>query len=252
MIKIIIISKDENSQSIEYILKYFKDYEIYLIAPKAKESKYSEVNLTKLNDNDILDFNKLKEELKLERFGWYYQQFLKYKSILTLDGEDFLIIDGDTIIKSSLALKNTLFTTDKLTVVGYSNLYSKLFPTHKLNGRSFITNQMLFNKNYLQEILNNIEKTNNGTWIEALANLVKNNENFMFSEYQVYAEYLLNRKKDIDVKSVSVFRRMDLINDSVDNALKKFDILAYEDYHKTGLLRLLRAKIYYMIGKSIG
>ncbi len=252
MIKIIIISKDGNSQSIKYILKYFKDYDIYLIAPKAKESKYSKANLIKLNDNDILDFNTLKEELKLDRFGWYYQQFLKYQSVLTIDGEDFLIIDGDTVIKPSLAIKNTLFTTNKPTVEGYSNLYLKVFPQHKLYGKSFITNQMLFNKNYLREIVNNIEKTNNGTWIETLANLVKNNENFMFSEYQVYAEYLLNTKKNIDIKSVAVFRRMDLINDSVDKALKKFDILAYEDHHKTGLLRLLRAKIYYMIGKSIG
>jgi hypothetical protein len=252
MIKIIIISKDENSKSIEYILKFFKDYQIYLISPKGKESKYSESNLTKLNDNDILDFHKLKEELKLERFGWYYQQFLKYKSVLTLDGEDFLIIDGDTVIKPSLALRDTLFTTDKPTVAGYSNLYSQLFPQHKLNGKSFITNQMLFNKKYLQELVDKIEETNSSTWIEIVATLVKENKNMMFSEYQVYAEYLLNTKKDIDIKSVSVFRRMDLINDSVDNALKKFDIIAYENHHKTGLLRFFRAKMYYIIGKSIG
>ncbi len=252
MIKIIIISKDENSKSIEYILKYFKEYEIYLISPNAKKSKYNEKNLIKKDDNDILNFNQLKDELKLERFGWYYQQFLKYQSILTLDGEDFLIIDGDTIIKPSLALKDTLFTTDKPTVVGYSNLYSKLFPQHKLNGKSFITNQMIFNKIYLQEIVNKIEESSEKSWIETLADLVKNNQNFMFSEYQVYAEYLLNTKQDIQVKKVSIFRRMDLINDSVDNALKKYDILAYEHHHKTGFLRVLRAKLYYFIGKSIG
>jgi hypothetical protein len=252
MIKVIIISKDENSHSIEYILKSFQDYKIYLLSPKASFSKYEASNLEKINDNDILNFDDLKQKLNLDRFGWYYQQFLKYQSILTLDGEDFLIIDGDTIIDNSLAQRDTLFATDKPTVINYSNLYKHIFPQDKLNGKSFIANQMIFKKSFLRNLLDELEKNIGKSWIEGIAELVKHNQNFMFSEYQVYAEYLLNRNYDIKTQKVSIFRRMDLIDDSVENALKKFQILAYEDHHKTGFLRVLRAKIYYMIGKSIG
>jgi hypothetical protein len=252
MIKIIIISKDENSNSIQYILDSFQKNEIFLISPKADITKYSAKNLIKINDNNILDFNKLKEKLDLERFGWYYQQFLKYQSVLTLDGEEFLIIDGDTIIDKSLAKSNTLFRTDKSTVEGYSNLYKELFPEHTLNGKSFITNQMVFKKAYLKEIIDDIENDNSNSWIEKVTELVKNNKNFMFSEYQVYAEYILNKGYDIDVKQTSIFRRMDLIHDSIENALMKYNILAYENQHKTGYLRILRAKLYYLFGKSIG
>jgi hypothetical protein len=252
MIKIIIISKDENSKSIEYILKKFSTYEVYLVSPLARSSKYESNNLYKINDNELLDFNELKNSLKLERFGWYYQQFLKYQSILNLEGEDFLIIDGDTFINENLLQKDTLFTTNKNTVEGYSCLYKLLFPEHNLNGKSFITNQMIFKKKYLKEIIKNIEKNSSKSWIESLAELVKYNHSCMFSEYQVYAEYIINMKYDVDIKNTTVFRRMDLINDSVENALDKYDIVAYESHHNTGFLRLIRAKIYYLLGLSIG
>lgn len=252
MIKIIIISKDENASSIEYILKYFEHYTIFLVSPKASLTKYQAKNLNKINDNDILDFNQLKEKLELERFGWYYQQFLKYQVVLTLDGEEFLIIDGDTAIKNTLAKSDTLFTTGKYTVENYSNLYKMLFPNHKLNGNSFVTNQMVFRKSFLKELIGEIEKNNSKNWIEILSCLVKENKNFMFSEYQTYAEYILNRNENIKINPIKVFRRMDLITDSTQNALKKYDILAYENHHKTGILRVLRAKIYYIFGMSIG
>lgn len=252
MMQIVVISKDENFHSIQYILESFKEYKVFLIAPKAIYSKYSANNLVKINDNDILEFDTLRKQLNLDRFGWYYQQFLKYQAVLTLDGEDFLIIDGDTIISSCLAKNNTLFTTGRPTVKGYYNLYEKIFPEHKLYGRSFITNQMVFKKSYLQELLKEIEKDSSKGWIAILADLVKTNDNFMFSEYQMYAEYILNNKHKIDIKHVSIFRRMDLIDDSVKNSLNKYNILAYENHHKAGFLRLIRAKIYYLLKLSIG
>lgn len=254
MIKVVIISKNENTKSIKYILKNFRDYDVYLISPKAKESKYIENNLIKLNDNEILDFNKLKEELNIERFGWYYQQFLKYQAVLTLDGDNFLIVDGDTIIDTKFTKKNTLFTTGKKTFAKYSNLYMKLFPNHSLCGKSFITNQMLFHKPYLQQLLKDIESTDSklNNWIKIISNHIKNNDNYMFSEYQMYAEYVLNKGYQFNIQKISIFRRMDLIKDSIENGLKKYDILAYENHHKTDFLRYLRAKVYYMLGISIG
>jgi hypothetical protein len=252
MIKIIIISKDETLGSIEHILKLFELFEIFLISPKAIDSKYNYPNLTKINDDEVLNYDKLKRNLKLERFGWYYQQFLKYQSVLTLEGEDFLIIDGDTILSSSFAKRNTLFTTGRKTVEKYSNLYKYLFPEHSLYGKSFITNQMVFNKKTLKKMIFDIEKNSKNKWIYAISDLVKNDPDKLFSEYQVYAEYVLNQKRNIVINKTSVFRRMDLINDSVENAIKKYDILAYEPRHETSFLRILRAKFYYFIGRGIG
>ena len=74
----------------------------------------------------------------------------------------------------------------------------------------------------------------------------------MFSEYQTYAEFVLNRYNNFMIKPVKVFRRMDLINDSIDNALRKYDVIAYENHHKTEFFRKLRAILYYKIGKNLG
>jgi len=252
MIKVIIISKNENLGSLEYLLKLFESFEIFLISPKAIDSKYNQTNLTKINDSEILNFDKLKRNLKLEKFGWYYQQFLKYQSVLILEGEDFLIIDGDTILSSSFAKRNTLFTTGHKTVEKYSNLHKTLFPEHSLHGKSFITNQMVFNKKTLKKMIFDIEKNSKKKWIYALSDLVKNDPDKAFSEYQVYAEYVLNQKRNISINKISVFRRMDLINDSVENAIKKYDILAYEPHHRTIFVHILRAKLYYFIGRGIG
>ena len=250
--KIIIISKNENSKSIGYLLEFFKSFDIYLVSPNAKNSIYERSNLTKVNDNELLDFNKLKAELQIDKFGWYYQQFLKYKSVLKFEGNDFLIIDGDTIIKKELAKENLLCTTNKSTDERYEKLYLKFFKNHTLYGKSFITNQMVFNKQYLMEMLDKIEKNFSKNWILAISDLIKSNKDILFSEYQTYAEYLLNTKNNIKVQNVKVFRRMDLINDSIENALKKYDILAFEHHHKTGILRKLRAKLFYLMGKSLG
>ena len=62
---------------------------------------------------------------------------------------------------------------------------------------------------------------------------------------------MLNQEGNTTIEKTSIFRRMDLINDSVENALKRYDILAYEPYYKTGILRILRAKMYYFFGKGI-
>jgi len=252
MVQIIIIAKDENSKSIDEVLKSFSNQDIYLISPNAKSSKNHSKRLKKINDNEIINFEELKAELKLERFGWYYQQFLKYESILKLDGDDFLILDGDTVINPTIAKKDTLCTTNKPTVENYYNLYRVLFSNHKLYNKSFVTNQMVYNKAHLKEMLNEIESKYQQKWINVIANLVKNDNKKMFSEYQTYAEYILNRFENIKIIPIKVFRRMDLITDSIQNALKKYDIIAYEDHHKTGLLRKLRAKLFYSIGLTIG
>jgi hypothetical protein len=252
MIKIILVAKDENSISINEALTSFPNLDIYLISPNAKESKYNSERLKKINDNEIIDFEILRAELKLERFGWYYQQFLKYESVLKLDGKDFLILDGDTVVNPVIVKKDTLCTTNKPTVKNYYNLYRELFPNDKLYNKSFVTNQMVYNKARLKEMLNEIELKYTQKWINVIANLVKNDSEKMFSEYQTYAEYVLNRYENIKIIPIKVFRRMDLITDSIQNSLKKYDILAYEDHHKTGLLRKLRAKLFYNIGITIG
>lgn len=255
MFKIIIISKDENSESIKHNLRLYEEHDIYLISPNATNSKFSSSNLTKINDKDLLCYETLKKELGIERFGWYFQQFLKYESILKIEGKDFLIIDGDSVVDPSLAAAKTLCSINKRINDAYCNLYKDFFPNDEIIYECFITNQMVFNKSILKELLKNIEKNSKTKWITAISNKIneKDKKNLSwFSEYQMYANYALIRYQDINVRPVKVFRRFELINDSVDNGLKKYNILAYEVFHKKDFLRKSRAKLLYAFGVNLG
>jgi len=218
MFKIIIISKDENSESIKHNLRLYEGHDIFLISPNASNTKFNNSNLTKINDKDLLSFEKLKKKIEVERFGWYFQQFLKYESVLKIDGQEFLIID-------------------------------------KIIQECFITNQMVFNKSILKELLNNIESQSGTDWITAISKKINETDKknlSWFSEYQMYANYTLNRYQDISIKPVRVFRRFELINDTVENGLKKYNILAYEAFHKKDFLRKSRAKLFYVFGVNLG
>ncbi len=255
MLKIIIISKNENADSIGFNLKLYKDFNIYLVSPNATKTKYNDENLTKINDSDLLCYETLRQNLKIERFGWYFQQFLKYESVLRLEGDEFMIIDGDTVVDPSLAVSDTLFFTNRGTNIEYINLYKSFFPNDTIIEKYFITNQMVFKKSLLNELISEIEKISGLNWKSAIAAKISEtnkNTDSWFSEYQMYANYVLNRHTDIDIKFIKVFIRFDLIGESVDKGLRKYSILAFENLHKSGILRSVRAKIYYLLGVVLG
>jgi hypothetical protein len=254
--KIVIISKNENAESIAYNLKLYKDFDIYLVAPNAAKSKYNAINLTKLNDSDLLDYETLKANLNIERFGWYFQQFLKYECILKLKGDEFMIIDGDSVVSPELCVNNVFFSVRGRPVnPEYNRFYKKIFPVDKIVTEYLITNQMVFKKDILLELINDIEKRFELDWRLVISNVI-NEDNVgncvWFSEYQTYANYALNRYKSLKIRPTKVFRRFDLINDSIDNGIVKYNIISFENYHKSGLLRTVRAKVYYWLGIELG
>ena len=254
---VVFISKNENSKSIEYMINYlnYNKYKLFLISPEAEKSKYL---LNKINDNFFLNKQNISNLFKKYNFngrvGWYFQQFLKYKIVLDIEGEDFLIIDGDTICSSNLIRKNLLCYTGKQKYLSYYNFYKILFPEHKLSNLSFITNQMYFKKEYLKIMLKEIEEKYSMSWIEVFIKLLSKKNAVMFSEYQTYAEYIINNNLDYELKKIKIFRRMDLIEDFISpvQALKHYDILSYEYHHKSSFFIKFRMLLYYLIKRNVG
>jgi hypothetical protein len=255
MLKIIIISKNENAESIGFNLKLYKYFDIYLVSPNAAKTKYNAENLTKINDSDLLCYETLRQNLKIERFGWYFQQFLKFESVLRLEGDEFMIIDGDTVVDQSLAISDTFFSINRRTNAEYIKLYESFFPNDKIINQYLITNQMVFKKSLLNELIADIEKQSGLDWKRAISNVINETDESAcawFSEYQMYANYVLNRYTNTSIKPVKVFRRFDLIDDKIENGLRKYNIIAYENYHKSGFFRKMRAKFYYLLSVNLG
>jgi hypothetical protein len=82
-------------------------------------------------------------------------------------------------------------------------------------------------------------------------NFLEKNPDSEFSEYQNYAVWLQHKIKSSG-SLIKVFRRHDLVNEDPLESLKKYDLVAFENGHKTDLLRIIRARLLYALGVNLG
>lgn len=244
---LVIVAKNITTEILDYYSKSFNNWDKVIVSPESNGDVIKGIQT--YNDSDFLDFELVKSQLGGERVGWYYQQFLKYTIVLAYSVEKVLIIDGDSILRDDIEF-NQLYTTGRAVPTLY-----KLFNTKLLGNDfgkeevSYITNQMLFERSVLVGMLGKLGGEIN--WMGAIIDKLKQNPKLMFSEYQLYAEYLL-QVRNVKCHKLKVFRRFDCISSGVHRALKKYDLIAYERQHKTGLMRYLRANFLYLFSKELG
>ena len=171
------------------------------------------LNAHYIDENSIIPFNevylyltKLLSNLlngeKLPRgiCGWYYQQFLKMAYSRICEDSYYMVWDGDTIPcktftmfdkegRAYLDLKNEHHET-------YFKTLSRILPgTGKIVEKSFISEHMLFNCNYMKEILDKIESNKAlpgvSFWQKILNAIDTNDLQYnSFSEFETYGSYV--------------------------------------------------------------
>jgi hypothetical protein len=146
---------------------------------------------------------------KTIRASWYLQQLFKlYAGFVIPDMlERYLIIDSDTIF-----LKPTKFIVDGLSLYNfhhYGNCYQpylshmkRLHPCFNnlyFNNICGITHHMIFEKKYVKEIIEMVEKQNDNNYFYDIF-LYKVDQNYILgsgaSEYELYFNYMLNFHRD--------------------------------------------------------
>ena len=238
--KIFVICKEINKD----VYNYYKDYDdLYFVTRKNKMEKCIDEDYY-LNKNEFIQ--KL-ESKKISRPAWYYQQFLKYKIIEKEECKTIHIIDGDSIISEKLIKSEVLYYNNNSSNIEYNNFYSEIFKINTKNKYCFVTNQMCFNKYNFIKMCKSI--SSEGDYVEEILNKIK--DKCKFSEYQTYANFCIDNNLTDSTKEIRVFRRMDLINDDLDSAIKKYDLISFEPHHRTGFLRVIRAKLFYLLSKTI-
>ena len=139
-----------------------------------------------------------------DRNGWYLQQLLKLYASLIIEGilERYLVIDSDTFF-----LKPTAFIdADNKCLYNYSTEHNKPYFDHmsKLNAdmikvdenKSGICHHMMFEKVYVEEIINKIEKTHNDAFYNVFLKTVTDIEGSGASEYEIYFNYMFKNHSD--------------------------------------------------------
>ena len=136
--------------------------------------------------------------------GWYYQQFLKMQYAFLCDDRYYMTWDGDTIPCKKL----NMFTPDTGKPYfdlkhehhkEYFDTMGKLLPGFgKVIGRSFISEHMLFDAEYMKELVKEIEGNDdipgNCFW-EKILNAIPEEQiqNSAFSEFETYGTFVAIR-----------------------------------------------------------
>lgn len=181
--------------------------DIYVVAPYTKdiEGVCNIFGLNYVNEREFMRFGK--EDLKLPslaRPAWIYQQLIKLNAYTLPVSEDFLVIDADHVL-----LKEHRFVQSSFCHKFYvSDEYHKPYfdAIENLFGAgvrqafrfSFISDKMIFNRDYVAEMLTEIESHCKCSWIEAIETKCPDEYN-NFSEYETYANWVIARKGRYDV-----------------------------------------------------
>ncbi|MBO4899343.1 MAG: glycosyltransferase family 2 protein [Lachnospiraceae bacterium] len=214
----------------KYYLKYMPVRNIYvlgsdrvgeLFAAKAGEiaSAEDESRLRFICEDDILPFDKVHETVRSEMepilqgrelprgiTGWYYQQFLKLTYAYSCKDEYYLIWDGDTFPCCNFSMFSGA-SDENATAIPYFDVkrenHAEYFETmgqlipglEKVIGPSFISEHMLFKKEYVLELINTIEANNDipgEVFWEKIIHCVGNDriQKSAFSEYETYGTYM--------------------------------------------------------------
>ncbi len=201
--------------TMRYVHKYLHPQKIYIITDiRFKRFLPKEVLIDKrcviVDENNVidgLDIEKIKGLFqKLNRVkmgaGWYYQQFLKMAFALSnhCDSDYYLSWDSDTIPLREIIFFDEsgkpYFTMKSEHHAPYFVAIERLLGITKTNSRSYIAENMMFNKSIMLELINVIQSNQNlkgNTWYEKIVYALEPESvsQLGFSEFETYGNYCL-------------------------------------------------------------
>lgn len=173
---------------------------------------------------------------KRERNGWYLQQLLKLYAGFCIENilDRYLVIDCDTFF-----LKPIEFLSDNnQSLYNFGFEYHKPYFIHmkkmhedfeKVVSESGICHHMMFEKRFLSEMMDMVEKKHNMPFYEAFLKNVTELDHSGASEYELYFNFILNRHAtDIQI------RKLNWVNSgTLNNEDKNIDYISYHWYLRT-------------------
>lgn len=216
-------------KTIKYVAMNIKPQKIFVIIDKRLES-YLPKGIRNDDLVEILDENNLiknvsyesirnlmvKHGLPAKRTGWFLQQFIKlgFSFSAYCNTEYYLSWDADTLplrpIDFFTQNGKPMFTKKKEHNQAYFDTLEKLLSFKKYADYSFIAEHMMFSKNVVAAMLNDIEHSsvNGVTWYEKIINATDSTNVNSFSEFETYGNFCLNHYSNMYATQVlNTFRK---------------------------------------------
>ena len=146
----------------------------------------------------------------LTRYGWYFQQLLKFQFAFQDEADDhYLIWDADTVPLREMNFFDDqgrmIFTIADWHNQAYFDTYEKLLGEHPHREFSFITQHMIVRKSVLREMLGLIERRFAGpeNWAWKIMRNLGGEGYKRFSEYETYGHFIKNHYPQL-----AIYRRL--------------------------------------------
>jgi len=205
---------------------------IYVISPKNDDilNICKQLNIININEIEVVGFEK-QELISFfgSRSGWYYQQFIKLNGDKVVETDNYLAIDSDHILLN----KHQFIDNDKYVFyysdeyhIPYFILIKKIFDNKydKHCKYSFISDKMIFNKQYLNELKNEITNIHNNDFISVI--LQSSDSSTSFSEFETYGTWLSYNYPDkiklLSCNRLMSFNKLNLSYDELQNKYKNY------------------------------
>ena len=183
---------------------------------------------------------------KISTVGWYYQQFLKLSYSLICKENYYLCWDADTIPLKSIDMINSegkpFFDVKPELQKGYFQTINNLFGVGKMIEYSFVSEHMLFDRNLVCEMINEIsEKASDHPvpYYEVIFDNI-NDLKLGFSEFETYGTWVAIRYPDkYRIRKWKSFRnagffigREELTDDDREWLSGSYDAVSFERYQE--------------------
>lgn len=178
--------------------------DIYLVGPEDDRLiKFAKnEGLKFVNELDVLGFSPKEVSFVTQdgrdRSGWLYQQLLKLSGGIG-KCQNFVTIDSDHVL-----VRPHVFITDDGKYVFYRSSefnWVYIIENYRLLGKfrlpilSYVAHKMVFNKGLLDNLKEVLERNSGLKWTDAIIQSLDNRYASPFSEFELYACFVDNRKK---------------------------------------------------------
>ena len=207
----------------ERVLKYLPVSELIFIGNKElcdlinedTADKFADLPIRAVNEEELVKrqpvvdlINERVKKIDYElvspvRPGWYYQQFLKMSFSKICEGDHYMSWDMDTVPLRNIEMfdedKRPVFDIKNEFIPGYFKTIENLLGLKKIKEGSFISEHMVFRKDYMQEVIRAIEGSPlAGTeyWEKVIEAIDEDYITLGFSEFETYGTYVTAKHPD--------------------------------------------------------
>lgn len=232
-----------------YIRKYIKFNRMIIISSKHVCDKLRAYPVQFLDEDELdedMDHNVIYDHLALrggeKRTGWYFQQFLKMAYAKRCKNEYYLVWDADTIPIRKMRFfddeRRPIFSVKDEYNKAYFDTIDTLLGLQKCMKRSFVAEHMMFRKDYMLKLIDDISFRYPGQpWFKTILSSIRDEQIGYagFSEFETYGTFVADRYPGMySFRRIKAFRNGRVYFKQIPSAdvlqwiAKKYETISFE------------------------